>query len=149
MVNKTGQEGYVSVQGARLYYKAMGDGVPIVVVHGGPGFDHMHMLPVSRLADTYKLVFYDQRASGRSTGKVDRQSITAKRFVEDLKKIQRSLSLDKFHLLGHSWGAMLALLYGITYPEDLRTMVLLAPSASFEHLDQYFINIQERIQQRI
>jgi len=143
-VKRSSTEGFVTTKGAKIYYKIMGDGDPVVVVHGGPGFDHMHMLPISLLADSYKLVFFDQRASGRSTGKVDRHSINAKRFVDDLEKIRNSLGLGKIHILGHSWGAMLSLLYSITYPDRLRTMVLLAPSASFEHLDQYSINIQKR-----
>ena len=138
-------EGFVPVKGAKLYTKIIGEGPPLLVVHGGPGFDHIHMLPFYQLSNDYRLVFYDQRASGQSTGKVDRVSITARRFVEDLEKIRTSLRLGKINILGHSWGAMLSLLYGVTFPENLLKMVLLAPSASFEHLDQYFLNIEKKI----
>ncbi|MHC4243437.1 MAG: hypothetical protein ACYSU4_13605, partial [Planctomycetota bacterium] len=79
------EEGLIRVNKAQLYYKAMGHGEPIIVIHGGPGFDHIHMLPFGELASDYKVIFYDQRATGNSTGSVDSNSITVDNFVEDLE----------------------------------------------------------------
>jgi proline-specific peptidase len=136
------EEGLIRINNAQLYYKAMGQGEPIIVVHGGPGFDHIHMLPFGELASDYKVVFYDQRATGNSTGSVDSNSITVDNFVEDLEGLRKGLKLGKINVIGHSWGAALAAFYGIKYPRNLKTLILLGAGASSEYLDQYFKNIQ-------
>jgi len=136
------EEGFISVNNAQLYYKAIGQGEPIIVVHGGPGFDHIHMLPFGELAGDYKVIFYDQRATGNSTGSVDSNSITVDNFVEDLEGLRKALKLGKMNIIGHSWGATLAAFYGVKYPQNLKTLILLGASASSEYLDQYLKNIQ-------
>ena len=58
-------EGYVSVNGARLFYKAIGTGEPILILHGGPGLDHTYFLPqMASLSTTHRFILFDQRASG-------------------------------------------------------------------------------------
>ena len=106
---KSIKEGFANVNDVQLYYKIIGEGEPIVVLHGGPGFDHNHMLPFVELANDYKVIFYDQRATGNSTGNVDVNSITVDNFVEDLEGLRKKLNLGRVTLVGHSWGAMLAM----------------------------------------
>src|SRR5688500_14997326 len=65
------RDGYVPVEGAELYVREIGWGQPIVVLHGGPDFDHRYLLPdLDRLADSCRLIYYDQRGRGRSAGNV-------------------------------------------------------------------------------
>lgn len=138
------EEGNVNVNGVQLYYKIMGEGEAVVILHGGPGFDHNHMLPFGELADEYRIVFYDQRATGNSTGATDTTSITVGNFVEDLEGLRNRLNLGKMNLIGHSWGAALAMFYGIRYPQNLKTLILLSPSASLAVFGQYLENMQKR-----
>ena len=138
------KEGFVDVKGGELYYKMMGRGEPVVVLHGGPGLDHNHMLPLAELADNYRVVFYDQRTTGNSTGIPDGDSITVNSFVQDLEEIRKQLKLGKMHLLGHSWGAGLAMFYSIKYPDNLKTLILLGcGGASSEYFGELFENIQK------
>lgn len=137
------EEGLVEVNGVQLYYKVLGEGEPVVILHGGPGFDHMYMLPMSELARDYKIVFYDQRATGNSTGNTDAGSITVDNFVEDLEGLRKKLNLGKMNVIGHSWGACLAMYYGIKYPHNMKSLILLAPSASADYYNQYSENIQK------
>ena len=138
------KEGFIDVKGGELYYKMMGRGEPVVVLHGGPGLDHNHMLPLAELADNYKVVFYDQRTTGNSTGIPDVDSITVSSFVQDLEEIRKQLKLGKMHLLGHSWGAGLAMFYSIKYPDNLKTLILLGcGGASSEYFGELFENIQK------
>ncbi|HUU27887.1 MAG TPA: proline iminopeptidase-family hydrolase [archaeon] len=141
-------EGIASSNGVQLYYKTVGEGEPVVILHGGPGFDHLHMLPMSALAKDYKVVFYDQRATGNSTGKVDARSMTVDNFVEDLEGLRKGLNLGKMNLIGHSWGAVLGMHYGIKYPDNLKTLILLGAYASMDIFDQYFENIQKKTSSR-
>ncbi len=139
------QEGLIKTNGVELYTKIVGRGEPAVILHGGPGFDHIHMLPFQVLADQCQIIFYDQRATGNSTGAADEASITVANFVEDLEGLRDNLNLDKINLLGHSWGASLALHYAVKYPGNLASLILLSPTAGSQFNDQFFRNIQSKI----
>ena len=90
----------------------MGQGVPIFILHGGPGDSHDTMLQLQALADQYRLIFYDQRAAGRSTGDADTASHTIEQFVEDLEQLRLKLAPEKINIIGGSWGAMVAMKFG-------------------------------------
>lgn len=118
--------GFVSAPGARLFYKSIGKGDPILVVHGGPGMDHTYLLPGMRgLAVNRRVVFYDQRGSGRTEGEVDSSTVSFDRFVEDVEAIRATLGLGKVAVLGHSWGGLVAMRYAAQYPERLQALVLM------------------------
>ncbi|MFC1548488.1 alpha/beta fold hydrolase [Candidatus Omnitrophota bacterium] len=127
----------VLVNGTKLHCRTMGrdDGPAIVVVHGGPGFDHNYLLaskegavnPFLRLAKKYRLIFYDQRASGESGGREDLSSITVDNFVDDIEGIRKAFGLEKVHLMGHSWGGLLAMLYAARRPDKVRSLTLFHP----------------------
>ncbi len=128
------EAGLLQINGTELYVKRIGSGEPIVVVHGGPMLEHGYLLPHLRpLADHYELIFYDQRLSGRSASHVDSASVRIATFVDDIEEIRRSLDLERIHLIGHSWGGLLAMHYTLEYQENLQSLVLLnSMSASSE-----------------
>lgn len=98
-----------------LYRTAYGpeDAPRLLMLHGGPGASHDYMLPqMLALADDYRLIFYDQRGSGRSRSD-DPSPITWQTHVTDLATLVHELSLEPLTLVGYSWGGLLALLYAI------------------------------------
>jgi len=118
----------LAVNGTRLFVHVEGSGEPIVVVHGGPVLDQGYLVgPLRPLGTDHELVFYDQRLSGRSEGSVDSASVTLASFVDDLEGIRRELGLGRIHLLGHSWGGLLAMEYALAHPDRLRSLVLVSP----------------------
>ena len=93
------EEGLKEINGTQLYYKILGEGEPIVVLHGGPGLDHSYFLPqMSELAKSHRLIFFDQRLSGRSSAFVDSNAVSMDHFVEDLDGIRLAFKLDKMNL---------------------------------------------------
>ena len=119
------ERGYKMVNGVSLYYEAIGEGVPLVVVHGGPGLDHSYLLPqMAELAKGYRLIFYDQRAMGKSSADFDSSQMTMNSFVEDLEGIRKAFGLEKMNLLGHSWGGLVSMFYAIKYPSHLQSLIL-------------------------
>lgn len=119
------QQGYLEINGTSTYYRIMGEGPVILFVHGGPVLDHSYFLPyLESLAEDHKLVFYDQRASGRSGLEVDTASMTIKGFAADIESVRRELDLGKIHVLGHSWGGLLAIQYAHDYPEQINGLIL-------------------------
>lgn len=118
-------EGYLTINGSEVYYKTMGSGAPIVIIHGGPVMDHSYFLPhMETLAQDYQLIFYDQRACGRSSLEVDQSKMSLAGFVEDIELLRQELDLGDIHLLGHSWGGLPAMKYAIRYPEHLQSLML-------------------------
>ena len=126
--------GFLEINGSQVYYKTMGQGEPLVIVHGGPVMDHSYLLPhLEELAKDYQLIFYDQRACGQSSVEVQVATMNLAGFVEDIEQIRQALKLERINLLGHSWGGLLAMEYGIKYPENLNHLILsnsIAPSVA-------------------
>jgi len=129
--------GHIVADGATLFFKTMGTGDPIVVLHGGPGFDHRQFLPfIWELADGHQVILYDQRGTGLSESAVDSASINIDNFVADIEAVRRHFGLEKMNLLGHSWGGILAMHYGLRHPDRLRSLVLCSTTASVEAFDE-------------
>ncbi len=122
------QEGTRIVEGAELYYRTMGVGEPIVVVHGGPGLEHSYLLPgMEPLGETYQLVLYDQRGLGRSTGALDSISISMDSYIADLEAIREVAGVERVNLLAHSWGSLPAIMYALRHPDRIKTLILMNP----------------------
>ena len=120
------REGYVPVDNARLYYREIGQGQPIVMLHGGPSFDHNYFLPdMDRLADSFRLIYYDQRGRGKSGGNVRPEDVTIQSEVEDLERLRDYFGLESVALLGHSWGGTLAMEYATRHPERVSHLILM------------------------
>ena len=129
MATTQAREGAVDVPGARLFVRELGAGPPLVVLHGGPDFDHHYMLPeMDRLAGAFRLIYYDQRGRGRSTGGAAPGEVTLTSELDDLDHVRRHLRLERLALLGHSWGALLAMEYAASAPERVGHLVLLNPA---------------------
>jgi proline iminopeptidase len=140
------QEGFVDVNGVMIYYKILGKGEPLVVVHGGPGASHDYFLPyLLPLARTNKLVFIDERGSGRSQKLEDAGGYTVENMVEDLEGVRQSLGLGKVSLLGHSYGGALAQAYALKYQQNLTHLILGSTWSSTEAMNKVFVKMKERM----
>ncbi|MCI0539923.1 MAG: alpha/beta hydrolase, partial [Verrucomicrobiales bacterium] len=128
----------------RLHHFSQGQGRPVLVVHGGPGYPITKPLPgLEPLTAKFQFHYYDQRGSGQSSRPFGR--FTSKNFyanmtelertlgigaqVADIERIRRILKQEKLVLLGHSFGAFLAAMYATEFPEHVQALVLVAPSA--------------------
>lgn len=107
--------------GVRLWAARTGPGTPLVLCHGGPGLWDMFGDVAALLADVTPVVRWDQRGCGRSEPCAG--PWTSARFVADLDAVRRHFGLERMALLGHSWGAQLALSYALAHPERVSTLV--------------------------
>lgn len=126
------EEGYVKVTGGKVYYKKVGEGSkpPIILLHGGPGGTHVSMRALEALGDERPVIFYDQLGSGKSDKPADKSLWKLERFVEELGQIREALGLRSLHILGHSWGTMLAASYLLTQPKGMRSVIFSGPCLS-------------------
>ena len=123
---ETTTETTVELNGVRLYTRRVGDGPPVVVLHGGPGAHHDYLLPqYDRLARGRTLFYYDQRGGGRSP--VPRDTPVGWRdHVADLEALRGAWGLGRVDLLGYSWGGLLAVLYALEHPTWIGRLALVA-----------------------
>ncbi len=137
-------EGFVESGELRTWYKVVGDldaarsrgaPAPLVTIHGGPGATHDYLLSMVDLArDGRAVIFYDQIGNGRSAHFRDRgaEFFTVGFFVAELARLVDHLEIgDRYHILGQSWGGMLALEHLLTFPSGLRSAVLSNTAAAY------------------
>ena len=105
--------GTIEVPGGVVWFKRVGGGagLPLLVVHGGPGLPHYYLSSLERLADERPVIFWDQLGCGNSDRPSDTGLWTMDRSVAEMDAVVRSLGLDAFHIFGNSWGGMLAQQY--------------------------------------
>jgi proline iminopeptidase len=122
-------ESRIRVGTASLYAREIGRGQPLIVLHGGPDFDHGYLLPdLDRLADAFRLIYYDQRGRGKSADDLRAEDVTMASDVDDLDKIRQHFQLASTGLLGHSWGTVLALEYALRHPDRVSHLILMNPA---------------------
>ena len=124
-------EGYLDVDGGRVWYRSVGEGgTPLLCLHGGPGFTHYYLEPLEALADRRQVIFYDQLGCGRSDRPADPALWTVGRFVAELAQVRAALGLTRLHLFGSSWGGMLAMQYVLDRRPSLDSLILCGSPAS-------------------
>lgn len=124
--------GFLDVgDGHRLYWETCGNpsGKPALVLHGGPGSG---CTPTARRQfnpEIYRIVLFDQRGAGRSTPHasepaIDLSANTTAHLVADIERLRKHLGIDRWMVLGGSWGSTLALAYAELHPDRVTEMVL-------------------------
>lgn len=100
------------------------DSVPILLLHGGPGSTHNYFEVLDPLAKQRPVISYDQLGCGNSYVENHPELWTLSTWMEELDNVIKSLHLTRFHLLGQSWGGMLALAYALQQPQGLQSLIL-------------------------
>jgi len=123
-------EGFIPVTGGKVWYRITGDGpgIPLLVLHGGPGGMSNDKDPLRNIGNERPIIHYDQLGCGNSERPTDLSLWTVERYVEELGQVREALGLDEVHILGHSWGTMLASSYLLTNPRGVRSVVFSGPA---------------------
>jgi proline iminopeptidase len=120
--------------GVSIYYEVSGSGsgTPLVVANGGPGFDHTYLHLSSAwdsLAKNRRVVFYDQRGTGRSTPVAAGKTFNLKDQLDDLEALRVHLGVERIDLLGHSWGGFLVMAYAARYSQHISHLLIMDSAA--------------------
>jgi proline iminopeptidase len=170
------REGMKSINGTKLFVRDVGPSqAPVIIaVHGGPGGSYLGMLPLERLAPAFRIIFYDQRGTGKSErlkisarDQAGLEELSLEKNVEDIEELRKSIGSDKVSVIGHSNGGALATFYAAKYPRHIEKLVVysggpedteLAERKRQKHLSkmpesqklllkQYTDSLQERVEQ--
>ncbi len=126
------QEGYIPVTGGRVWYRMIGagPGIPLLTLHGGPSAPSDYLEPLTALAEERLVIFYDQLGGGKSDRPDNPTFWVLDRFVVELGQVCAALELPEYHLLGHSWGTILAVEFALNQPAGLTSLILSGPVLS-------------------
>ena len=130
------EQGYIDVPGGRVWYGVTGraPGIPLLVLHGGPGTPHDYLRVLDGLGGERRVVFFDQLGCGRSDRPDNPELWRLPRFLKEMHAVIRYLGLRKMHLLGHSWGTTLAAAYVLEGFGGVASIVFLSPCLSIPRL---------------
>jgi proline iminopeptidase len=139
-------DGYVNSGRVLVYFEIIGKGPPLMVLHGGPGSTHDYFLPyLLPLARHHRLVFIDERGSGRSQELSDPKGYTLDALVGDVEAVRVALDLGQIDVLGHSFGGILAQAYAIAHPAALRKLILAGTGSTAAQIDADFVRIKNSL----
>ena len=116
---------YAEVNGVKIWYVIKGSGDPIVLIPGGPGNSHIYFTPwFDELAKSHKVIYFDAFGRGKSDRAKDSTEYSFSRDVKDLEGLRKALGIDKWTVLGHSYGGMVAQAYALEYPNSVNKLIL-------------------------
>ncbi len=150
-------EGFIPVTGGKVWYRitGTGPGIPLLLLHGGPGMNSSDSDPLQQLGAERPIIQYDQLGCGKSERPDDTSLWTVERYVEELGQVIQALGLEEVHLLGHSWGTMLAASYLFTKPSGVRSVLFSGPALDAQrwerdqraYLKQFPAQVQKTIEE--
>lgn len=125
-------EDFLPVDGGRLWYRRSGaeQGVPVILVHGGPGAGSYSLKALEALGDERPVVRYDQLGAGRSDRLSDTTLFSMRRFVGELDSLRTALGFERVHLIGHGWGGAVAFEYYRAHAARVASLTLASPLLS-------------------
>ncbi|MBR62197.1 MAG: hypothetical protein CL904_06055 [Dehalococcoidia bacterium] len=133
------------VNGTSLYYEVIGSGNPLLIMHGGLGFDHTYFRPwIDPLAKDSQLIFYDHRGNGRSDRTKPLDNVYHSTWADDANELRKHLGIEKMVLMGHSYGGVLALHYALQYPETLSGLILATTYPAWNYKDTVLEKARKR-----
>ena len=120
------EDGLIETEYGTLHYKTFGTGEPLLIINGGPGLDCEGFNHLAELfSDKYMTILYDQRGTGKSTlNTIDTSTVTMDLMANDIEIIRKELNIDKWVVLGHSFGGWMAEHYATLYSDKIKGLIL-------------------------
>lgn len=142
-------EGTIAVPGGNVWFKRVGGGagLPLLVVHGGPGLPHIYLRSLERLADEREVIYWDQLGCGNSDRPSNRELWTMQRSVAEMDAVVKGLGLNRFHIFGNSWGGMLVQQYALDVTSAAASVILSNSIASIPQFANMVARLKTELDQ--
>jgi len=126
LIGEAQTEGLIESSGSKLYYRVYGKGTPLLIINGGPGMNSDGFVALAmELSKHHQTIIYDQRGTGKSfLQPVNSSTITMDLMIQDMENLRKYLHIDKWIILGHSFGGMLGSYYATIHPLQIQSLIL-------------------------
>ncbi len=140
---------FIALPGSKIHYQTFGKGNPILILNGGPGMSSEGFVTLAKeLSINNQTIIYDQRGTGLSTlDEIDGSTVTMDLMAEDIETLRKHLKIEKWIVMGHSFGGMLAYYYASKYPNRVKGMIQ-SSSGGMDLKLLSSINITDRLPQK-
>ncbi len=140
-------QGVIPVPGGNVWFKRVGGGagLPLLVIHGGPGLPHNYLTSLERLADEREVIFWDQLGCGNSKCPPNASLWTMERFVAETDAVVKALGLNRFHVFGNSWGGMLAQQYALDVTSGAVSLTISNSTASIPQFSKMAARLKSEL----
>ena len=130
-----------------MWFKRVGGGagLPLLVVHGGPGLPHTYLRSLERLADEREVIFWDQLGCGNSERPSNRELWTMRRSVAEMDAVVAGLGLNRFHIFGNSWGGMMAQQYALDVTSQAVSLTISNSIASIPQFSEMVARLKTEL----
>lgn len=120
------KDGFAESNGVKIYYRTFGKGIPVLIINGGPGLNSDGFADLAKTLSAHnQTIIYDQRGTGRSVmQKIDASTMTMQFMIDDIENLRKHLKIERWIILGHSFGGMLASYYATIHPGNIISMIL-------------------------
>jgi len=123
-----------------LHFYTKGEGKPIVLLQGGPGFSSFYMRSIADSLSGYKCILIDYEGTGKSQYRVpDINWVSPEKVISDIELVRKKLNIDIWDIMGHSYGTHFGLYYAINYPQQVNKIILVS-SIGTNNLFQRYAN---------
>lgn len=132
-------EAYLPVPDGRIWYRKIGTGTgtPVILLHGGPGYNSFYLKSLEALGEERPVIRYDQLGAGKSGPMTDTAQMTIAHFVLELDSLRSALGYDKVHIVGHSWGTILGFEYYRAHPEHVASLTLASAALNIPEWERH------------
>lgn len=133
------------INDTELFFERVGQGRPMLVMHGGLGLDHTYFRPwLDKLGDVAELIYYDHRANGRSAHPASLENIDHATWAADADALRAHLGFERIVLFGHSYGGFLAQEYALRYGDRLAGLILCSTAPVIDYMPTIQANAAAR-----
>ena len=138
----------IKVDGYNIVSYSYGKGEHVLfLLNGGPGLpcDYLRDPHIHLVEEGYRIVAFDQLGCGNSDRPEDVSLWNITRYVEEVETVRKELGIVNFHLLGQSWGGWLSIEYALTYPDEIRSLILANTCGDLQHLTTELNRMREAL----
>ena len=138
---------FKSHDGTTLYYDVVGEGDPVLLLSGGPGFSPDYLRPIAeKLGDEHRFILLHQRGTGKSAIETyDANALSLKNLVGDVEALRKELKIDRLVIVGHSFGGILSMMYAREYPERIAALALIdSGGPTLKAVPKFNANLESR-----
>ena len=130
----------IKIEHGYLHYYTKGEGKPVVLLQGGPGFSSFYMRGIADLLDGYKTILVDYQGTGRSHRKIDSTWVGIDKVIQDVETVRKKLNISDWTVIGHSYGGLFGMYYAIKFPNVVNKVIPVAGTHTDNKFQKYYFD---------